>query len=377
LTSRCNSSTGSTTALSVLNWPTTAWAFSWLSQNPGVDIRLLSSSNWFFLPGKSKPVPDLLDPSLQIIDQCLEFRYFHGIAAAQFGLETVGVHIGLEGCTVDFDKKVEWDIAAELERRALGVVTLDIPVETTFHEQQMPGESGGGEELCRGRPARDSKAGRLRHSEGMPLPQAVIRIVKIGEVDTSACCGAHLPSTGRIGVIRIFDLETRKQGMRVSFLAGARALERSQVETAVLRELRKLAGCATADLPALFHKGQERVKELGKELERIWSLRLADLAKAAETVPVGASTVSVYVGELPRELASVLAGMMAEATNGAGVVVSDINIALSSRTLDAGGLLKKIQNAIGGKGGGSPKSANGRLDRPVTADELGNILRSQ
>jgi len=36
-----------------------------------------------------------------------------GIAASQFGLQTVGVHIGLEGCTVDFDKKVEWDAAEE------------------------------------------------------------------------------------------------------------------------------------------------------------------------------------------------------------------------------------------------------------------------
>jgi alanyl-tRNA synthetase len=208
----------------------------------------------------------------------------------------------------------------------------------------------------------------------MPSPQGILRIVKIGAFDTSACCGAHVASTGRIGVIRIFDLESKKQGTRVSFLAGTKALERSQVETSLLRELRKMAGCATADLPALFQKGQERVKELGKELERIWSLRLSDLVKFAEAIPVGTSTVSIYAGELPRELASVLAGMIAEATNGVGVVISDVNIALSSRTLDAGGLLKKMQNTVGGKGGGSPTSANGRLNRPMTVDELRDIL---
>jgi alanyl-tRNA synthetase len=68
--------------------------------------------------------------------------------------------------------------------------------------------------------------------------------------------------------------------------------------------------------------------------------------------------------------------MIAEATGGAGVVVNDTNIAISSRTLDAGGLLKKVQNVIGGKGGGSPKSANGRLNRPVTRNELVDILSS-
>jgi len=274
-----------------------------------------------------------------------------GLAAARFGLQTVGVHIGLEGCTVDFDKKLEWDVTEELERRALDVVSLDLPVETSFNDPEAQARSRFGQ-----------------------IDADVVRVVRIGDFDTSACCGAHVSSTGRIGVIRIFDLESKKQGTRASFLAGARALERSQAETGVLRELRRVAGCATADLPALFQKGQERVKELGKEVSRIWSLRLGDLAQAAETVTLGSSPVRIYVGELPRELVAVLAGMMAEATNGVGVAAGDGNIAISSRTLDAGSLLKKIQGAVGGKGGGSPKSANGRLDRPVTTAELAEIL---
>jgi alanyl-tRNA synthetase len=274
-----------------------------------------------------------------------------GIASSPFGLETVGVHIGLESCTVDFDKKVEWDVAEQIERRALDVVMLNIPVETTFNDQDAQARS------------------RFGQTEA-----DVVRVVRIGDFDKSACCGAHVPSTGRIGVIRIFDLETKKQGTRASFLAGAKALERSQAETAILRELRKLAGCATADLPTTFQKSLERTKELSKEVERIWSLRLGDLVKFAEMVPVGSSQAGVYVGELPRELAAVLAGMIAEATGGAGLVVSDANIAISSKTLDAGGLLKKIQSVVGGKGGGSPKSANGRLNRPVAMNELVDIL---
>jgi hypothetical protein len=91
-----------------------------------------------------------------------------GVAASQFGLETVGVYIGLEGCTVDFDKKLEWDVAEEIERRAMEVVTLDIPVETTFNDPDMQTGSRRGESLCRGLPARDPKAGRLRHRKAKP-----------------------------------------------------------------------------------------------------------------------------------------------------------------------------------------------------------------
>jgi alanyl-tRNA synthetase len=211
----------------------------------------------------------------------------------------------------------------------------------------------------------------------MPSPPEVIRVVKIGDIDKSACCGAHVKTTGQIGLVRIFDLDNRKEGTRLSFLAGKKALERSQSETSILRELRKMACCATADLSAVFQKALDRSKELAKETDRVWSLRLSDLVKSAEAVAVGSSTAGVYVGELPRELVPVLAGMMAEATGGAGVVVSDANIAISSKTLDAGGLLRKIQSIVGGKGGGSPKSANGRLNRPVAIDELVNILRKE
>ena len=36
----------------------------------------------------------------------------------------------------------------------------------------------------------------------------------------------------------------------VAFTAGGKAIEQSQFETAILREMRKAVGCATGDLPA-------------------------------------------------------------------------------------------------------------------------------
>lgn len=276
-----------------------------------------------------------------------------GIASKQFRLETVGVHIGLEGCTVDFHEKLEWDVARDLERRAMDVVMQDVPVETTFSTQDVQTRS---------------RSGRIESN--------VIRIVRIGDFDVSACCGAHVRTTGAIGVIRVFDLESKKTGTRVSFLAGRKALERSQVETSVLRDLRALGGCATADLPATLHKAMGRSKELAREVNHLWSLRLSDLAGAAELVTIDSATVGVYVAALPRELVPTLAGMIAETTNGAGIVISDNQIAISAKTLSASDLLKKIQNCAGGKGGGSPRAANGRFDKSLTVQEVIKILTS-
>jgi alanyl-tRNA synthetase len=52
-----------------------------------------------------------------------------GIAQTQFALKTVGVHIGPERCTVDFDKKVDWETAGTIEQGTMEVVTENIPVQ--------------------------------------------------------------------------------------------------------------------------------------------------------------------------------------------------------------------------------------------------------
>lgn len=274
-----------------------------------------------------------------------------GVAAEQFGLQTTGVHIGLEACTVDFGNKIDWDVAEDLERRAMAIVMEDLPVETVFGDTDEPVRSRFG-----------------------AIDADVVRVVKIGDCDKSPCCGAHVRSTGRIGVVRIFNLENKKEGTRASFLAGQKALEQSQRETAILRELRKAASCSTLELPAILEKALERAKELSKEVDRVWSLRLSDLARSVEVVTAGSSKIGVYVGALPRALVATLAGMIAESVEGAGIAVSDTHIAVSSTTLDAGQLFKQVQKEIGGKGGGSPRAAQGRLDNPVTNHDLVGIL---
>ncbi len=276
-----------------------------------------------------------------------------GIAQERFGLRTTGVHIGLERCTVDFDRKVEWETVTALEREVMEVVTLDVPVETLFDEADV----------------------RVR-DELKPIEADVIRVVKIGAWDQSACCGAHVRTTGRIGVVRLCDVESKKDGTRLFFLAGRKALEYSQQETNILRELRKAASCSTPELLATFEKAQSQARDLTKEIARLWTQMLPGLAASAQVREVQSSKVGVQVAEVPPQLVAKLAGLIAETTEGVGIAVSGTRIAISSRTLDAAALLKTIQSAVGGKGGGSAGAANGNLGRTVTADEILTILQS-
>lgn len=299
--------------------------------------------------------PARLDKAHRLYTACQHTaqHILSGIAQKQFGLATIGVHIGFERSTVDFDKSIDWDTATELERRAMEVVTLDIRVETVFNDPDV----------------------RMRTDSG-PLEADIVRVVKIGDIDKSACCGAHLGTTGQVGVIRVLGIESKKGGSRVTFVAGMKALEYSQLETSVLRELRKIAGCSTPELPAILQKALDRTSELNKEVERLWSLSLPGLAGSARVAEVQSTKIGIQVAEIPNPLLAKLAAMIAEVVGGAGIAVSDVNIAINSTGVSARETLAQIQSVAGGKGGGSPRAANGKLGRTVTPDEIVAILQS-
>ncbi len=274
-----------------------------------------------------------------------------GIAEKQFDLKTIGVHIGFERCTVDFDKKSDWKTLNAIEQKSMEVITLNIPVETVFNETDV----------------------RIR-SNSKEIEADTIRVVKIGDYDKSACCGAHVKTTGQIGIIRIFDIESKKKGVRIFFLAGRKALEYSQTETSILRELRKTAGCSSSELNTIFKKALSHSKELNKEINNLWSRMLPDIAKSAQVAEVESTKIGIQVADVPVQLITKLAGKIAETFEGAGIVVSDTNIAISAKKINAIDLLRKIQDVVGGKGGGSSNAANGNLTRTVTTDELISIL---
>ena len=275
-----------------------------------------------------------------------------GIAEKRFGLKTVGVHIGLESCTVDFDKKIDWETAQAIERDSMEVVAENIPVETVFNDTDV-------------RTRFDLKE----------IESDMIRVVKIGDYDASACCGTHVLRTGDIGIIRILDFESKKNGTRISFAAGPAALEFSQAETSILKELRQISGCSSMELPAILRKTLESSKNLNKEVERLQGLMLPGFVESAMIVEAGSSKIGIQIDAVSGKLAGKLAAMIANEIDGTGIVISDGSIVINSKNLNANDLLKKLHKAIGGKGGGSSNAASGRLDKQVTIEQVIEILK--
>lgn len=126
-----------------------------------------------------------------------------GLVHSHYGFENVGFHLSDFDVIFDFDgvlNREQLDFIEDLANRA---VTDNLPV-TAFY------------------PTPDELA-EMTYRAKLDLKEGV-RIVKIGDVDTCACCAPHVKTTGEIGQIRILEFEKHRGGTRIRLLAGRRAL---------------------------------------------------------------------------------------------------------------------------------------------------------
>jgi len=127
----------------------------------------------------------------------------------------------------------------------------------------------------------------------------------------------------------------------------------------------------------ILQKALDNSKSLKKEVERLQGLMLPGLVESAEIIEVAGSKVGIQVDAVSGKLAPKLAGLIAGEIDGTGIVVSEGTIVINSKNLNANDLLARLKEAFGGKGGGSPQAASGKLDGTVTSERIAEVLRGQ
>lgn len=262
-----------------------------------------------------------------------------GIAEKQMGLLTTGVRIG-DTCTIDFDKKIEWVEAEKLERLSNDAVMMDFPIITEY-----------GTIADRGRFNQE-----LSDKENDDL-----RIVVIADIDKSACCGTHVPTTGMIGSVRICSVESSRQGSRITFKASLDAIEYGQSESAVLRNLRKATSCANDELVGSFAKLQEQQSQLTRENANLWEKLIPiELDNSLTISSALFGNMSILVTSAPPKLLPKIAQMLSLKNNLTSVVLSEnmLNATISSPNGIAKEVFTKLSTYYKVKGGGSPASVN-------------------
>lgn len=195
-----------------------------------------------------------------------------------------------------------------------------------------------------------------------PIELDYLRIICIEDYDLSACGGTHVNYTGEIGIIKVTKTEKYKNGTRIEFLCGKRALDDYITKNRNIFELSSLITCRTDMLFDNFEKVLNENKKLKKETGNL-NNQLNDF-KAKEyklnaTVKNGISYVFVSSDNDVKDL-RFICSKITEDENFAAVLVSEkdnsCNLVIGqskNSNLDLKGIFEQCRTIINGKGGGN------------------------
>jgi alanyl-tRNA synthetase len=156
-------------------------------------------------------------------------------------------------------------------------VTIDLAVEKVTEEELRLVEAAANRVVYEDRTMRPRWVSReeaevmLSRGELRKLPERAgrMRIVEMAGVEFNACGGTHVQSTGAIGGVLIRRVEKVKQGQRVEFCCGLRAVRAAARDYARLRELGSLLSVGAAALAGRVEGLIQDRKASAKELKRL------------------------------------------------------------------------------------------------------------
>jgi alanyl-tRNA synthetase len=269
-----------------------------------------------------------------------------------FDLHTVSFHMADDYCSIDLDSATLTKEQIEsAERMANGIILENRPVDIRFVTRE--------------------EAGNLGLRKLPPTERDELRIIDIRDFDLSACGGTHVKQTGQIGCILLRKAERVRQGWRVEFVAGQRAVATARRDFTTLTEAAGLFSAHIYDVPQQTRKSLEEIRSLRKQSEQSQDQLAAAQAAAllAETPETNGRKAVVQVfAERDMNSLKLLAQKLTRFTTNAVVLLaatspqgSVVFAQSAGQPFDMGALLKEMMTRLGGRGGGSKDLAQGGL----------------
>jgi alanyl-tRNA synthetase len=277
----------------------------------------------------------------------------------RFGRATVSVHFGAETSTLDLEGELLDDQALrEAERIANQIIVENRTVDVSFEDA--------------------ASAAGLRKP---PPRSGTIRVITIDRTDRSACGGTHVRRTGEIGLLLLRRQEKIRKATRIEFVCGDRAFARARRDFEALSQAAQLLSASVDDVPGLVSAQAEQLREAQNRTRRLEVELNGHRARERYegAVPDAAGirwVVERHADGTPDEWRG-FALAYCDLPGAVFVAVSErppaILLAASSDAgLDAGNVLKSVMARVGGRGGGSPRMAQGSVP---SVDALEAVLR--
>jgi len=267
-----------------------------------------------------------------------------------FRCSTIGFHLGQDYCTIDTDRLLDMNQVQEAEELTNQIIFDNLAVEVLYPSK--------------------AELKKLSVKKTLPLTNEPIRIVKIGTIDLNPCCGVHPSSTLEVQVLKVCKYEKYKEGMRIHFLCGRRAITDYFIKYSFSSKICSTLKCTADDALIKIEKLSQDFNKLSVENRSLKSeiadYEVQDMLNSSEKIGAYHIVKSLYTN-VDLKYVTLLASKLTvfkdviilfgvETQNTANLVFMCTK---DLKKMHMGNLLKDAITLIDGKGGGSAFSAQG------------------
>ena len=329
------------------------------NEQTGEVLHTLESDAYTLQPGSV--VRGIIDPERRL-DHMQQHTGQHVLSAAfekLDGLATVSFHMGEESCTIDLSNpSVNAQQLEAAEQLANQVIAEDRPVAIRF---ATPDE------------ARTLGVRKIPAAERDQL-----RLIDVHDFDLNACGGTHVHSTGQIGCVLLRKTEKVKQGVRVEFVCGLRAVRTARRDFQTLTDAAGIFSTHIWEVPQQVRKSLEEIKTAQKAqhrlLEEVAELQAQQMLQSA----LDRGAYKIVVQFFPERDLNFIK-MLAQKLTKIGTAVALLGCGGSQPSLvfaqtsglsnNMGALMKDTVQRLGTRGGGNRDMAQGGAPDAARAEE--------
>lgn len=263
-----------------------------------------------------------------------------GVIHSRYGFENVGFHMGQDFVTVDYSGELTTGQLYEVERECNLAVAKNVPVYCQFPDKVT--------------------LDAMDYRSKKELTGAV-RIVTVEGYDTCACCAPHVTRTGEIGMVKLLTWGRHRGGTRITMVCGMDAWEDDCARCANLTAISNLLSVkpleASKAVARLWQEHEKLKQKLTEANHKLTAQKIKEL-------PFAEGNLVLFEPDLDMLCLRDLVNAAVEHCSGiaggfSGGDEEGYHYILASKSIDLRAKAKEINNAIHGKGGGSPEMIQG------------------
>ena len=262
-----------------------------------------------------------------------------GVVHARFGYDNVGFHMGSDVITIDFSGILTREQLAAVERTVNEAIWQNLPCEITYLDRNAPVFYRSKKELT-----------------------GEVRLVRFPGMDLCACCGTHVRQTGEIGLVKLLSCVKFHDGVRVEMLCGKRAYE---YLSKIVEQNHRISGLISAKPDQTAQEVERILAEQRQTKYQLVGCQNELLQVKAQALS-GRGNVLCFENDLSGDLLRRFADAVMHQCGGICAVLSGsdaagYHYAIGQLDGDVRALVKSLNAALSGRGGGKPAFAQGAV----------------